>query len=78
VPKGRGGVAGRRAFTVDSCAIRPSATMARSFGIVAMVAARNCRQVLISIGNGLFCGGTHRTALLIRQSTSLSPSSGRA
>ena len=58
--------------------MRPSATMARSFGIAAMVADRNCRQVLISIGSGLFCGGTQRTALLIRQSTSVSPSSGRA
>ena len=58
--------------------MRPSATIARSFGMVAMVFTRNCRQVLISAGNGLFCGGTQRTALLIRQSTSFSPSSGRA
>ena len=47
-------------------------------GISAMPAIRNCRQVLISIGNGLFCGGRQCTALPIRQSTSLSPSSGRA
>ena len=52
--------------------------MARSFGMPAMVAIRNCRQVLISAGSGLFCGGTQRTALLIRQSTSRNPSSGRA
>jgi hypothetical protein len=32
----------------------------------------NVRQVLISAGSGLFCGGTQRTALLIRQSTSVS------
>ena len=35
--------------------------------------SRNCRQVLISAGTGLFCGGTQRTALAIRQSTSLQP-----
>ena len=49
-----------------------------TFGIAAMVGARNDRQVLISAGSGLFCGGTQRTALLMRQSTSVSPSSVRA
>ncbi len=33
-------------------------------------AIRNCRQVAISFGVGLFCGGTQRTALEIMQSTS--------
>ena len=61
-----------------SCATRPSATIARSLGMVSIVADRNGRQVLISAGSGLFCGGTQRTALPIRQSTSVSPSSGRA
>ena len=40
--------------------------------------ARNGRQVPISAGVGLFCGGTQRTALVIMQSTSVRPSSGRA
>ncbi len=66
------------AFNVESWAMRPSATMARRFFISAIRAIRNCRQVLISTGSGLFCGGTQCTALPIRQSTSLSPSSGRA
>jgi hypothetical protein len=52
--------------------------MARRDGISAMVAARNLRHVLISAGNGLFSGGTQRTALVIRASISVSPSSGRA
>ena len=53
--------------------------MARSFGIAAMVASRNAsRQVLISAGVGLFSGGTQRTALVMRASISVSPSSGRA
>ena len=39
---------------------------------------RNERQVLISAGVGLFSGGTQRTALVMRASTSVSPSSGRA
>ena len=53
--------------------------MARSFGIAAMRCARNAsRQVLISAGVGLFSGGTQRTALVMRASTSVSPSSGRA
>src|SRR5260370_29452384 len=46
--------------------------------MVAIVVDKNGRQALISAGSGLFCGGTQRTALLIRQSTSLKPSSGRA
>ena len=41
-------------------------------------ASRKSRQVLISAGVGLFSGGTQRTALVMRQSTSSSPSSGRA
>ena len=40
--------------------------------------ARNWRQVLISAGVGLFSGGTQRTALVIVQSISVSPSSGSA
>ena len=38
--------------------------------------SRKSRQVLISAGVGLFSGGTQRTALVMRQSTSSSPSSG--
>ena len=70
--------AGSSAASVLSCEIRPSVTMARRFGISAMVAARNARQVLISAGVGLFSGGTQRTALVMRASTSARPSSGRA
>ena len=33
---------------------------------------RNCRQVAISAGVGLFCGGTQRTVFEIMQSTSSS------
>ena len=36
-------------------------------------AARNCRQVAISPGVGLFSGGTQRTALVIMQSMSVRP-----
>ena len=46
--------------------------------MLSISAIRNCRQVLISAGVGLFCGGTQCTALPIRQSTSCSPSSIRA
>ena len=49
-----------------------------SFGISAMVASGKSRQVLISAGVGLFSGGTQRTALVMRASTSSSESSGRA
>ena len=66
------------AFTVVSCAIRPSATMARRFFISAMVGFRKTRQVLTSAGVGLFSGGTQRTPLVMRASTSSRPSSGRA
>ncbi len=52
--------------------------MARSFGISAMVGTRKSRQVLISAGVGLFSGGTQRTPLVMRASTSSSVSSGRA
>ena len=68
-------VAQRRHRAVE---IRPSVTMARRFGISAMVASRKARQVLISAGLGLFSGGTQRTALVMRASTRISPSSGRA
>ena len=47
--------------------------MARSFGISAMVGTRKSRQVLISAGVGLFSGGTQRTALVMRASTSFKP-----
>ena len=46
------------AVTVLSWAMRPSATMARSFGISAIAAVRKLRQVLISTPVGLFSGGT--------------------
>ena len=52
--------------------------MARSRGISAIVAVRKSRQVVISCGVGLFSGGTQRTALVMRQSSKLRPSSGRA
>ena len=39
---------------------------------------KNGRQAATSAPTGLFCGGTQRTALVIRQSTSSTPSSGRA
>ena len=38
-------------------------------------AARNSLQVAISAGVGLFCGGTHLTAFVMRQPSSRSPSS---
>ena len=41
-------------------------------------AARNGRQVAISAGVGLFCGGTQRTAFETMQSVSASPSAGSA
>ena len=66
------------AASVLSWAMRPSARMATRRGIAAMRLARNGRQVPISAGVGLFSGGTQRTALVIMQSTSVSPSSGRA
>ena len=52
--------------------------MARKFVISAMVACRKSRQVVISAGVGLFSGGTQRTALVMRASSQLQPSSGRA
>ena len=51
----------------------PSARIARKFGMAAISADRNCRQVLISAGSGLFCGGTQRTALAIRAIDKLEP-----
>ena len=56
--------------------MRPSVTSARSFGISAISALRKSLQVLISIVVGLFSGGTQRTALLMRASTIVRPSSG--
>ena len=47
----------------------------RDWGMAAIVAVRKPRQWVISSGSGLFCGGTQRTALVMAQSTSLSPSS---
>ena len=64
--------------TVVSCEMRPSVTMARSFGISAMVGLRKSRQVLISAGVGLFSGGTQRTPLVMRASINSRLSSGRA
>ena len=46
--------------------------------VAAISAARNPRQVFCSAGVGLFSGGTQRTALVMRASTSVSPSSGRS
>src|SRR5262244_3898824 len=66
------------AASVLSWEIRPSVTMARRFCISAMVACRKERQVWISAGVGLFSGGTQRTALVMRASTSVSPSSADA
>ena len=54
-----------------SWAMRPSITMARSLVISLIVADKKSRQVLISCGVGLFSGGTQRTALVMRQSTSV-------
>src|SRR4051794_41949610 len=53
------------AFSVDSCATRPSAMIARNLGIKASDDERNWRQVLISAGNGLFCGGEASAAVVI-------------
>ena len=39
----------------------------------AIVGVRNCRQVAISAGVGLFSGGTQRTALVIAVPTKLQP-----
>ena len=61
-----------------SCAMRPSATMTETLGRAAMRARRKPQQVAISAGVGLFCGGTQRTEFEMMQSTSCSPSSGRA
>ena len=58
--------------------MRPRQRTARSRGSAAIRAARNGRQVAISAGVGLFCGGTQRTAFDTRQSASTSPSSGSA
>ena len=44
----------------------------------AMRLARKRRQVAISAGKGLFCGGTQRTALVIMVPASLSPSAALA
>src|SRR5262249_60215724 len=78
VLKGRVGQLPPSVRTVLSCATRPRATMACNFFISPIVGRRKSRQVLISSGVGLFSGGTQRTALVIRQSISSSPSSGCA
>ena len=52
--------------------------MTRSRGSAARRAARKSRQVAISAGVGLFCGGTQRTAFETMQSVSARPSSGSA
>ena len=79
VPWPKGNFAGLKltARTVLSCAIRPSATTIRNRGREKIACVKYRRQVAISSGVGLFCGGTQRTALTIAQSASLSPSSGR-
>jgi hypothetical protein len=51
-----------RCCHVKSC---PSVTIARRLRHPLIVAFRNFRQVLISAPTGLFCGGTHLTALVI-------------
>ena len=66
---------GRRHERPNSWAIRPRATIAQRSGRAAIVAARKGRQLLISDGIGLFCGGTQRTALVIAHETSRRPSS---
>ena len=43
--------------------------IARRWGMAAMVVERNWRQVLISVGNGLFFGRAQSTALVMAQST---------
>jgi hypothetical protein len=48
-----------------SCAIEPSASIARAFGKASMRDERNGRHVAISAGVGLFSGGAQRTALVI-------------
>ena len=60
-----------------SWAIRPRQTITAA-GSGRSRASRNGRQVPISAGDGLFCGGTQRTAFAIRQSSSASPSAGSA
>jgi hypothetical protein len=60
-----GGLPRANAVSTPSCAMRPSATMARSLGSDSIRERRNALQVLISAGSGLFCGGTQRTALEI-------------
>ena len=52
------GVVCGRAVHQLSCAIGPGATMALRLGISPIVVWRKGRQVLISAGSGLFCGGT--------------------
>src|SRR5436190_6218847 len=52
--------------------------MTLTFGKVSNSDFRNWRQVLISDGSGLFCGGTQRTELAMRQSTNSSVSSARS
>jgi hypothetical protein len=66
------------AANVLSCEMRPSVTTAHRFSISAIVARRKIRQFLISAGVGLFSGGTQRTALVMRASIRVRPSSGRA
>ena len=62
----------------ESWAILPSARITLTFGKVSNSLIRNRRQVLISDGSGLFWGGTQRTELAMRQSTSSSVSSMRS
>ncbi len=64
------------ALTALSWPILPSVTTAVSRGMAAIVAARKPRQVAISSVVGLFSGGTQRTALVMRVSMSVRPSSG--
>src|SRR5262249_20587999 len=55
--------------------MRPNATTARRLFISPIVAFRKSRQCVISCGGGLLSGGTQRTALVRRQSSSSNPSS---
>ncbi len=52
--KGSAAARSPSALTVDWCAMVPSVTTASRLGKGAMVALRNCRQVPISMGSGLF------------------------
>lgn len=66
-----------KAFCTALWAIRPRVRMVLRPCVAAISLFKNSRHVLISSVVGLFCGGTQRTALVMRQLISVRPSSMR-